>query len=219
MDKSTLDYLAKLKKNNSKAWFEDNRALYNTAKEDFAAFIEDLIKETAKFDPGVKGLSPKDCMFRINRDVRFSKDKSPYKTEFGAHIQAGGRKALGGGYFIRVGPGGHTGVAGGMHGCESKHLNKIRAAIDEDSKPLKKILNAAAFKRELGELKGEKLKTAPKGYPKDHPDLELLQFKDYFVWKAFADKDVLAAKFVKDAAKIFKLVHPLNRYLTQVVTA
>lgn len=213
MQKATFDFLRDLKKNNKKAWFDANRERYETARTDFLDFIETLLKELIKFEPGLKGLKAKDCMFRINRDVRFSKDKTPYKTTFGAEIKVGGRKSPRAGYFIKVGPGSESAVAGGMHGLEPKILNKIREDIGKDAKSLRKIVNAAAFKKEFGELHGERLKTVPKGFPKDHPDLDLLQLKGFFAVHEYADKEITGASFPKTAVKHFKAMKPLNDYL------
>lgn len=215
MQKATFDFLGDLKKNNKKEWFEANRQRYETARNDFLDFIEGLLKELTKIEPALKTLEARDCMFRINRDVRFSKDKTPYKTTFGAEIKPGGRKSARAGYFIKVGPGGQTAVAGGMHGLEPKTLAKIRAAIGKDAKPLRKILDAATFKKEFGELHGERLKTVPKGFPKDHPDLDLLQLKGFFAVHEFSDKEAVAGDFPKAATARFKAMKPLNDYLNK----
>lgn len=217
MQKATFDFLRDLKKNNKKQWFDANRDRYEAARADFLEFTEELIKELTKIEPGLKGLKAKDCMFRINRDVRFSKDKTPYKTNLGAEIKVGGRKSRRSGFFIKVGPGGQTALAGGMHELDSKMIGKIREKIAKDAGPLRKIVEARAFVKEFGPLHGERLKTAPKGFPKDHPDLDLLQLKGFFAVREFSDKEALGKDFLKAVVSRFKAIKPLNDYLNAAI--
>lgn len=213
--KPTLEFLKALKRSNNRAWFQAHRAEYDQASQAFEAFVGALIDELRPTE-GLHGLTPKDCIFRIYRDVRFSKDKTPYKTHMGAYIAPGGRKSMGVGYYIQVSPGGESMIAGGMHEPDPKHLAKFRQIIDRDPKPFKKIVASKAFRDYFGGVEGEKLKTAPKGYAKDHPDIELLRMKQVTVYHRIPDRDLLAPGIVKETLKGFKLMKPLLTYLDSI---
>jgi len=218
MEKATLEFLKKLKANNKKEWFNDNRKLYEAALADFSAFVDELIGKLVKTNPDLKGLQAKDCLFRIFRDVRFSKDKSPYKANFGAVMVKGGRKNMcGAGMYVHIEPGGKSMLAGGMHLPPSKELQAIRDAIARDSPAFKKIINAAQFKKQFGGLWGEKLKSAPRGFPRDHPDIELLKFKSYTVARFIPDPEVLAPGFLGAALTAHKTLGPFNQFLNRAV--
>ena len=182
MDK-TIDFLKKIKNNNQRDWFEVNKDKYLSAKEEFEIEVEKIIKGVAKFDKSINpDLKGKDCTFRIYKDVRFSKDKSPYKTNMGASISPGGKKSLIAGYYLHVEPGSAF-LAGGAWMPEPETLQAIRQEIDYNPTPLLKILKSAAFKKYFKGLDEEgKLKTAPKGFEKDHPQLELLKNKSFVLF-------------------------------------
>lgn len=210
----TLNFLKKLKSNNNKEWFDKNKNLYLEAKEEFEQVIERLIKGIAKFDkkisPDLKG---KDCTFRIYKDVRFSKDKTPYKTNFGASINPGGKKSLVAGYYLHLEPGAAF-LAGGVYMPEPPLLNAIRQEIDYSPEALLKILKSAAFKKYFKGLDEEdKLKTAPKGFEKDHPQLELLKNRHFVVSYRLNDKDLLGKTFESTVISGFKAMHPFLEYL------
>ena len=213
INKATLDFLSKLSKNNNRDWFEKNRPAYEAAKLNFKEFIDDLLVATSKFDPAIKHLEAKNCVFRINRDVRFSNDKSPYKNNFGATISPGGKKSFSAGYYIQIQPGASF-IAGGMWQPESPQLNAIRQEIDYNSEEFKKIIGANEFKKYLGKLSDEdKLKTAPKGYEKTHPEIELLKYKSYITVHDLKNSEVLSQGFLKHCGKVMKAMHPLNLFL------
>ncbi|MCB1191840.1 MAG: DUF2461 domain-containing protein [Leptospiraceae bacterium] len=216
IQKTTLDFLRDLKENNTKDWFQRNKSTFEKASESFSLFTEYMIAEIEKFDKSVKGVRAKDCIFRIYKDVRFAKDKSPYKTNFGAYIKKGGKKNPGAGYYIHV-ENGDSFIGGGCYCPPSRELAKIREAIDKDPKPLKKIIEHPNFKNEFGELTGDKVKTAPKGFAKDHPEIGLLQFKSYLVLKNISNKVVVAQDFKDICANAFKLMYPLNEYLNKIL--
>ncbi|HEX8517433.1 MAG TPA: DUF2461 domain-containing protein, partial [Bacteroidia bacterium] len=138
IQRSTLEFLAKLKKNNTKDWFDKNRKEYDSAKENYKEFLAELILNISKFDPAVKSLEPKDCMFRINRDIRFSNDKTPYKTNIGASIAPGGKKSDSAGYYIHIQPGASF-LAGGVWHPEPPQLNAIRQEIDYNMDEFRKL--------------------------------------------------------------------------------
>jgi uncharacterized protein (TIGR02453 family) len=213
IDKKTLDFLSQLKKNNNKEWFDKNRETYEVVKKNFYSFIEELIKSIATFDPSVKSLEPKQCIFRINRDIRFSNDKTPYKIHISADIAPGGRKSNSAGYYIHIQPGGSF-LAGGVWQPPTPQLNAIRQEIDYNTPAFKKILNDKNFKKYFSALSEEdKVKTAPKGYDKTHPEIEMLKLKSFIIIHDLKDKDVLSKNFLRDSSDIFKAMHPLNKFL------
>jgi uncharacterized protein (TIGR02453 family) len=217
IEQSTLDFLKKLAKNNNKEWFDKNRDSYLKAKQNVEGFTAKLINEIAKFHPEVGTLNPKKCVFRIFRDVRFSKDKSPYKSNLGAYINVGGKNSNTAGYYLHIQPNGKSMLAGGMYMPESKILNAVRQEIDYNTKEFKSIIQKKSFKNTFGELQGEKLKTVPKGYDKEHPEIELLKFKSYIVWKQLSDKELTQKYFLKKTAATFKELYPFNNFLNRAV--
>ena len=212
--KSTLDFLSELKENNSKEWFDTNRKRYEAVKKEMNATVQQLINGIAAFDPPVANLKPKDCTFRINRDIRFSKDKSPYKTNVGAFISRGGKKSPHAGYYIHIEPG-NCFLGGGMYGPASDVLNSVRQEIDYNTEEFKKIINSKQFKDLFGELRGEQLKTSPKGYPNDHPEIELLRYKSYLMMHNLKDAEVINDGFIDRVTTIFKGMQPLNEFLNR----
>ncbi|HET6228407.1 MAG TPA: DUF2461 domain-containing protein [Bacteroidia bacterium] len=214
---STLTFLKNLNKHNNKDWFDANRDAYEEAKTNFIEFVEELILGLAKFDPSVKHQEAKKCVFRINRDVRFSKDKSPYKNNFGASISPGGKKAATPGYYFHLQPGASF-LAGGMWQPEPPHLNAIRQEIDYNADEFKKIISSKPFKTYFGGLSEEdKLKTVPKGYDKAHPQIELLKHKSFIVVHDLADKIVLGKDFQKHCLAVCKAIHPMNVFLRRAI--
>lgn len=215
--RSTLDFLKKLKKNNNKDWFDANRDAYELAKTNMQDVVKQLIDQLSVFDSTIKGLEPKHCMFRINRDVRFSKNKAPYKTNLGAIMNKGGKKSNVPGYYIHIEPG-NSFVAGGSWMPEAPELAAIRQEIDYNTKEFQKIISAKEFKSLFGSLSEEdKLKTAPKGYEKDHPAIELLKHKSFIVVHELKDTQLLDKNFIKNTAKVFKAMYPLDCFLRKAL--
>ena len=218
VQKSTLAFLKAIKTNNNKEWFDKNKDKYLAAKENVEDLVGEVIKSVSTFDKGLAGLKPKDCVFRIYRDVRFAKDKRPYKTNLGASISVGGKKAEVAGYYLHIEPG-ESMIAGGRWMPSPEHLRKIRQEIDYNGKKFKKIINDKAFKKLFGELDTEyKLSRPPKGYDKDHPDIELLKLNSYIVWHSFKDTEVLSANFVKEIAKVAKAMKPMLDFLNEAIS-
>ena len=216
--KNTLDFLKKLKSNNNKKWFDKNKNLYLQSKEEVETLVDSLIAGIAKFDKKIPAdLKGKDCTFRIYKDVRFSKDKTPYKTNMGAYISPGGRKSMAAGYYIHFEPGASF-LAGGMYMPEPDKLNAIRQEIDYNYAAFDKIFKAPLFKKYFKALdEMEKLKTAPKGYAKDHPHLDLLQHKHYIVSHKLSDKNITdksAGTIIVDG---FKAMHGFVDFLRHAV--
>lgn len=213
--KSTLTFLSDLSRNNNREWFADNRSRYNEAKADYEAFVQAVIDEITKFDPILKGLEARTCMYRINRDIRFSNDKTIYKTYMGAFIVKGGKNNGDkfAGYYIHVEPGNSSMVAGGAYVPPMPWLTAIRQKIDEKGDSFRKILNNKDLKEFFGDIEGEKLKSAPKGFPKDHPDIELLKMKSYLVSRLFSDREITSEEIFDLIIKGCRAMKPLNDFL------
>lgn len=215
LSKEILLFLTDLKENNYKEWFHENKLRYQKVKKEFEQFINHTIADIAQFDSAVQNLEPKDCIFRINRDIRFSKDKSPYKTNFGGFIVPGGKKSGNAGYYIHIEPGGCF-LAGGVYSPPPEILKAVRTEIYENADDFKKIINNKDFKKHFKELMTEDmLKTAPKGFPKDFEDIDLLKYKHYTVAKQISDDFVTSEKFVDEIRETFKTLLPFNKYINE----
>lgn len=219
LTKTTLGFLADLKKNNDRDWFNDNKTRFTAAKDEFEVFVESVIAEIVTFDSSIAHHKAKDCIFRIYRDVRFSKDKSPYKAHFGAHITSAIKRSdihSKAGYYIHIGSGGSM-LAGGAYLPQGDWLKGIRQEIAYNTDEFKKILNGADFKKYFGEMEGEQLKTAPRDYPKDHPEIELLKYKSFLASHKLTEKDMLSDGFVEHCGKVFKALYPFDQFLNEAV--
>ena len=214
----TVNFLGELKANNNKEWFQANKSLYDDARGEFEQLIAILIPVIRGIDPDVDVVSPKECLFRIFRDVRFSKDKSPYKTNFGAFIAKGGRKSPYAGYYVHIEMGGASFVGGGTYMPESNYLKAIRKEIFENAGEYKAIIGGVEFKKFFGGMFGEKLKTAPKGFPKDFPDIDLLKNKHYAVMHRVDDDFWFSDSLVDDVAEMFSALYGLNRFLNSAIS-
>ena len=210
-----LSFLKKLEKNNNRVWFEEHREEYETALGRFEEFVAAVITEISAFDD-LDGVTPKDCLFRIYRDVRFSKDKTPYKTAMAASIGAGGRKSKGFPYYLHVQPGNHSMLAGGWHDPSSEQLAKWRAAVDKGVSTLKTIIGKKEFVAAFGGLAGEKLARVPRGYAVDHTEHELLRLKEIAVMHMVTDKDLVSSSVVQESAAVFKTMKPFLDYLGSI---
>jgi uncharacterized protein (TIGR02453 family) len=218
---ATIKFLKDLKKNNNKPWFEANRKKYEDAKEDFAEFIERIIEKHARKDKTLKELKAKDCMFRINRDVRFSKDKSPYKTNFGASINRGGKKSVFAGYYFHCEPGEHF-VGGGLWMPMPPELKKLRQEIDYNLEDFKKIVESKKFKSVYGELyAGEdvRLTKVPQGFEKDSPAAAYLKLKSYLAMKKLSDSEMTSKTLEKQALEAFDILQPLVEFINKGLDA
>lgn len=214
--KTVYKFLSDLKHNNNRDWFNDNKDKYNEAKNIFENYINSLIPKLKKIDKSVDINSAKECMFRIYKDVRFSKNKLPYKTNFGAVMAKGGRKSLYAGYYIHIEPESSF-VGGGIYMPQAKILKAVRDNIFFDSAELKKILNNTNFKKYFSDFIGDKLKTAPRGFPKDFKDIKLLRYKNFAVSHNIDNDDITSEKSQEKILEIFKAQKPLNEYLNKIV--
>jgi uncharacterized protein (TIGR02453 family) len=215
--KQALKFLKGLKSNNNKVWFDSNKDKYLEVKKDLELFIQEIIDGIAVFDPQVRGLEAKKSVFRIYKDVRFSKDKTPYKTHLGAYMAEGGTKSPKAGYYLHIEPGNNSMVGGGVYMPEAPVLTAIRNEIDYIPKDFLKIINSKSFKNYFGEIGGEKLKNPPKGFSADHPQIELLKYKSYFVMHGLKDAEITAPDFKKNLLKVFKEMKPLNDFLNRAM--
>jgi uncharacterized protein (TIGR02453 family) len=215
---STLKFLKELKKNNNKPWFDANRKRYEEAKADFANFIQTVIDAHGKKDKTISGIKAKDCLFRINRDIRFSKDKSPYKTNFGASINKGGRKAFStAGYYFHLEPG-QCFVGGGIYQPMPEELKKVRQEIDYNFNAFKKIIGNKKFKSFYGDLdKSDEflLSRVPKGYEPDNPAAEYLRLKSYIAFVSLSDADLVSKNLLKKTLTAFETLQPMINFLNK----
>ncbi|MGL4368941.1 MAG: DUF2461 domain-containing protein [Spirochaetota bacterium] len=214
--KETFEFLEKLKKNNSREWFNANRELYNDAYWNISDLAFYLIGGIRSFDATVEGVEPKDCIFRLMRDTRFAADKTPYKTNFGIFIKQNGRRSPGAGYYLHIEPGNCL-VSGGIYMPPSAQLSAIRAELARDPDTMRAILRNPALKKEFGFLTGETVKTAPRGYAKDHPALDLLKFKNYCVGRNLPDSAVITEKFPESCLRSFRVLRDFNQYLNRIM--
>lgn len=213
-----LRFLKELKINNNREWFAENKSWYNQVRAEFEFISKDLILEISKFDEEIKHVEVKDCIFRIYKDIRFSHDKTPYKTHFGVFVaSAGGRKSQRGGYYLHLDPDGCF-VAVGVWSSEPNLLKALRQSVYDNIDELNEIRNNPEFSKYFIDFFDEdKLKTVPKGFPKDFPDAELLKLKHYMV--EYKLEDALREKedFVQQVAEIAKTAYLLNRFLNYTV--
>jgi uncharacterized protein (TIGR02453 family) len=210
--KETVDFLKKLAKNNNRDWFNTNKEAFVKANDNIIAITGELMSRIAKFDLDVAGLDPKSCVFRIYRDVRFSKDKSPYKTNLGAFIAPGGKKTMSPGYYFHLQPSMFF-AAAGKHLPDSGELLKIRNAIASNTKEFLKIVESKKFKDRFGDLDGDRLSKPPKGFAADHPAIEYLKLKSFTVSEEFKEKVALSKDYPKLLAESFKAAYPLVVFL------
>ncbi|WP_159521688.1 DUF2461 domain-containing protein [Sunxiuqinia indica] len=214
--KAILDFLTDLRKNNNREWFNDNRKRYEESKEQMLFFTELMIQEIHKFDPEIPFLNPKDCLFRIFRDVRFSKDKSPYKTQMGSFIAKHGRKSDRAGYYIHIDPG-NSFLGGGIWRPQADTLKVIRTEIFENANDFKEILADKDFAKYFSLMNDDKLKMAPKGFPKDFEDIELLKHKSYVFGYQIDDKTISEEQFVSLSVDVFRELHKANRFINHAL--
>lgn len=211
-----LGFLGDLSEHNSREWFDNKRPVYEEARSTFERFIDALIDELRTFD-NLQGLSAKECIFRIYRDVRFSKDKTPYKTNFSAVIAPGGKKSLQQGYYVSIEPHGRSMIAGGLHMPTSEQISRFRQVIARDASAFKTITGDKGFVQQFGKIEGERLKTAPKGIDRNHPEIELLQLKDVTAIHTFHDHELPAGDFLERVAAVCRAMRPFLDYLDEIL--
>jgi len=216
---STLKFLKDLKQHNTKEWFDKNRKTYETAKEDFMQLVQKVIEGFAKKEEGIALLKAKDCVFRINRDVRFSKDKSPYKSNMGASFSKGGKKSMLAGFYFHCEPG-NSFVGGGLWGPEAATVKKVRQEIDYNYEEFDKIIKAKKFAAEFGDLNKSaetSLSREPKGYEKDNPAIHYIKLKSWVAMKPLTDADLNSKDLVKKIMSAFEALSPVIHFLNRAI--
>ncbi|MCU0416198.1 MAG: DUF2461 domain-containing protein [Cytophagaceae bacterium] len=212
--KQTFDFLKKLKKNNTKEWFDDHRSEYELVKKQMQEWLLQFIPKVEKLDTSIQDLAPKDCMFRINRDVRFSKNKDPYKTNMGVVFAPGGKKSTKGCYYVHIEPG-NCFIAGGIWMPEPEALQKIRQEIDYNGSALQTIVRKKSFQKYFIDFDSESTLTrVPKGYAADHEYADWLKLKSFTVTYPIDDSVLLSADRDKLCLAVFKEILPINQFLT-----
>lgn len=212
-----LHFLSDLAANNNTPWFHANRPSYEAARQNLHELVSQLIPQLSSLEPGLANLQPKECIFRINRDVRFSANKSPYKENMGAYFAVGGKKSWGAGFYLHLQPNEQSFLAGGLYMPDAKRLAAVRQEIDYLTTQFADIVQAPSFVQYFGQLGGSRLQSAPKGYAKDHPAIEWLKHKDFVVTHPMSDQQVNAANFVDYCTQVFAAIQPLNQFLSQAV--
>jgi len=218
LKKSTIKFLKDLGLNNNREWFNEHKSTYELAKKDFENFIEELITRVVKVDPTLQGITVKESVFRIYRDVRFSKDKLPYKTNFSAQFKAGGKKSPNAGYYLQVDPYSDWGsfIAGGYWMPDAPLLKLLRQEVEYNTADFKKIINATSFKKWFGELENHQLKNAPKGVDPNHPDINLLKYTSYVATHQLKTSEFTSEEILKTCVDGVKELKPLIDFLNQV---
>lgn len=209
-------FLRDIAVHNDREWFKAHRARYDSAAAAFNDIVAGMIARIAEFEPGVAGLSPADCTYRIYRDIRFTNDKRPYKLHFGAYINAHGKKAMHGGYYLHFQPGNSL-AAGGAYCLSPKVLREVRQSIVDNVDEFAAIVEAPEFKRLFPEIGEQRLKTVPKGFPKDFPHPEYLRPKDYSVFTRLDDAALLRRGWEDGVAGIFRAMKPMLDFVNYTI--
>jgi uncharacterized protein (TIGR02453 family) len=215
IQKDTFDFLKKLSKNNNREWFAQHKTGYTQALENITAFADALLVEMNKHDM-IETPSGKDSVFRIYRDVRFSKDKTPYHNFWSGSFKRATKK-LRGGYYFHIEPG-NSFVAGGFWGPDAADMRRIRQDIDYNYHDWQKLLSGKTFIQTFGGLEGEQLSAAPRGYAKGHPAINLLRHKQFLLRHAFSDEDVCKQNFLQEINDVFSKMRPFFNFMSEVLT-
>lgn len=204
-------YLKALKKNNDREWFTKNKSRFDSLQDEAKMLLGEIKSGLSKSDA-----IDETHLYRIYRDIRFSKDKTPYKTYFSMHLSREGQTRRGG-YYLQLEPG-KSFLAGGFWAPEPKDLKRIRDEFAFDDSLIRKIINQSSFKKNFGTLQGDELKTAPSGYERDHPAIDLIRKKQFIVVHNFTDDEVLKKNFSAQVVKTFETLRPFFDYMSDVLT-
>ncbi len=214
--KNILHFLSELKDNNNRIWFAENKDKYKSALVEFEQLVSALIIGISEFDESIRGIQAKDCIFRIYRDVRFSHNKSPYKNHFGAYISAGGgRKSERAGYYIHIELGACM-LSGGLYCPTPQVLKAVRQSVYDTIDDFKAIVEDKTFVRYFVDVE-EKLKTVPRGFPKNFPDADYLKNKHYAFTHLVNDEFFQHNDCMEKSMKVFTMMHPINDFLNYTV--
>jgi uncharacterized protein (TIGR02453 family) len=216
MSKNYLSFLSHLAENNHKDWMDANRDWYQEVRAEFIDDVAELLAGISTWEPDLSAFTPKDCVFRQNRDVRFSANKDPYKTNLAAYFSIGGKKSNGPGYYLHIQPGGSF-IAGGIWMPPSEVLKNIRQEIDYSGNELENILTEPKFQEAFGGMEGEKLKTSPRDYDAEHPYIELLRHKSFIVSTALSDEEIKSGNYKEKAIHHFQLMKPFHEFLSRAI--
>ena len=214
--KEIIAFLSDLEQNNTREWFEANKPRYDTTRKEFLKLIEYLIHEIRTFDDEIPPLNPKDCVFRIFRDVRFSNDKRPYKTNYGGYIARGGRKSGYSGYYFHLEPS-ECFLSGGIYMPSPEFLQAIRQEIYYHPQKYIDLVEDPVFKSTFKMEYLDPLKTAPKGYPRDWEHINYLKNRNYAYGSQVTLKEMEDPDFLKKAVETYKIIYPFNRFLNKAV--
>ncbi|HTE27324.1 DUF2461 domain-containing protein [Flavitalea sp.] len=217
---STVKFLRDLSKHNSKTWFDNNREKYDAAKSDFETFIQELIDKHGRKDETIRDLVAKKCTFRINRDIRFSKDKTPYKTNMGASLDRGGKKSIYAGYYIHLEPGGKSFVGGGLWMPMPEETKKVRQEIDYCLDEFRSIFESKKFKAIYGGLytgDDASLKKIPHGFEADNPAAPYIKLKSWLAMKPLTDVEMTSADLTKKVLAAFETLQPFIYFINRAL--
>lgn len=214
INKESLSFLKRLSKNNNREWFNNHKDDYLQAQQNIIRFADELLYEMNRHDR-IETLSGKDSLFRIYKDVRFSNDKTPYNTHWSGRFKRATNK-LRGGYYFKIKPGGSQ-LIGGFWGPQPADMKRIRQDIDYNYKTWRKLLSNEAVLKTFGQMTGEQILSAPRGYSKDHPAIDLLRYKQFLLQHDFTDEEVLSPDFVQKANHVFKDMRPFFDYMSDVL--
>lgn len=220
LNQNTLDFYRELRRNNNKEWFDQNRKWYEAVRKDYLRFTAELLIRMQAVDPGLVHLQPKDCIFRINRDIRFSADKTPYKTHLGIIMTPYGRKLDYAAYYVHLDEEGGSFAGGGVYRPMPEPLKKVRKEIENFYEDLEEVLKAKSFKETYGALDREEgmvLSRPPKGYDAGHPAIEYLKFKSYTATRVLDPKLLTDPRGIDVVVKILKDLKPLNDFLNRAI--
>ena len=215
INKDSLEFLKDLSQNNNREWFNEHKERYTQARDNIARFADALISEMNRHDK-IETTSGKKAMFRIYKDVRFSKDKTPYNKHWSCAFKRA-TKSLRGGYYLRIEPG-DSRIVGGFFGPVPDDMKRIRQDIDANYEDWRKVLANPFIKKTFGNMRGEKVTSAPRGYAKDHPVIDLLRYKQFLFRHEFTDEEVLSPDFLFIVNNAFKNLRPFLDYMSEVLT-
>lgn len=215
IEKTTFTFLQSLKRNNNREWFQKNKERYLASQLNVIQWLDVLLAEMNKHDQ-LQTRTGKEALYRIYNDVRFSKDKTPYNPRFAGYFKRL-KPGLRGGYYFWIKPG-ESRIACGFGYPNSQDLLRIRQDIDVNYKDWRKLLKEKKLQSTFGTLQGEQVKTTPKGFPKDHPAIDLLRYKQFWFEKSYTDAEVLSPNFLKQVNKDFKAIRPFFNYMSEVLS-
>lgn len=212
----TFEFLKELMRNNNRDWFDKNRSRYIEIRERFIAFLEGVYPLLISLDPGIEGIDLRKTVFRINRDIRFSDDKSPYKNSIAAAVIAGGRKNFSeyAGYYLHL-ENGNCLIAGGAYMPPSPWISAIRSKIDSESSRFRSLISENAFVNNFGAIEGDRLKGAPRGFTADNPNIELLKYKSFLAVRNLSESEVLSEGFKDTFIESSRALKPFNDFLNE----